>query len=91
MAKVEVRQDRKGYFYVEVTFRDPFEEIFEIAHHNYRFGDKALADKLATRVLKAIRANYPHSPSKVLDENHWVYTSSVYEGRIRKNIDIVYY
>lgn len=91
MYKVEVLQDRKGYFCVQVTFRDPCEDLFEIARHNYRFGDKALADKLAQCVLSAVRANMPYSPSQVLNEDHWDYVSSVYEHRMAKQVATVYY
>ncbi len=90
MVVVKVVQDSKGYFVVEIVYRESSEDIFEIARHNARFSDLKKAMKLSERVQKTIRANYPHSPVKVLNLQYWEFSSSAYESRMEHKVDVVY-
>lgn len=80
MAKVEILKERNG-FVVQVTWREPFEDMFEIAAHVARFENRLDAIRLQERVSAAVKAVGWDSPSKVLDAAHWNYRSSVYDGR----------
>ena len=70
----------KGKFVVEVCYREPFEDMFEIATHVARFAHPRAANALAARVREAVKAAYPKSPATVLDKNLWIYSSSAYRN-----------
>lgn len=80
--KVEVVRKRdhrtaKDWFTVEVTYREPFEYFFEIAHHHFQFEAAYDANKLAEKVRAAFKQiGLSKSLSFALDRAHWIYTSS---------------
>jgi hypothetical protein len=86
MCKVEVitRNDHRfgSKFVVQVTFREPFEHLFEIAEHAARFEHMIDANALAERVRIAVKENGWKSPSFVFDNEWWHYSSSAYTGRM---------
>lgn len=79
MAQVEVISTRQGYA-VEITYREPFEDIFEIAVHNARFESIIDAHRLKDRVKAAAHGVYPKSVSFALDSKCWNYRSSAYKS-----------
>ena len=76
MAKVEVVREG-GYHRVQVTYREPFEDFFEIAVHVAKFVHPRDASRLRDRVQAAIRAIAPQmSPGCALTQGLWNYRSS---------------
>jgi hypothetical protein len=86
MAKVEVlhRTDLKlgSKYVVQVTFREPFEHLFEICTHAARFEHMLDANALKVRVEAALKENGWKSPAFVFDNEWWRYSSSAYTGRM---------
>lgn len=83
MSNVEVFKDREG-FAVRVTYRDPFEYFFEIAVHVARFESGRDAVFLAERIRAKIKEiGLSKSIACILDPQHWNYSSSAYEGRMK--------
>jgi hypothetical protein len=83
MSNVEVFKSDEG-FAVRVTYRDPFEYFFEIAVHVARFESGRDAIFLAERVRAKIKEiGLSKSISCILDPQHWNYSSSAYEGRMK--------
>lgn len=83
MTKVEIVQVGREYL-VEITYREPFEDMFEIAQHAARFESKLDAELLQARVKKAVVANFPNSPRTVLDDLLWTWTSSMIEALYKR-------
>ena len=82
MAQVEVQQ-RKDGFVVQVTYREPFEDLFEIAEHNARFEHPRDAHRLAERVRAKLRENgLGRSYSFVINRAHWTYVSSAWSSQM---------
>ena len=85
MSKVEVIKRDEG-FAVQVTYRDPFEYFFEIAVHVARFKSGRDAIWLAERVRAKIKeSGLSKSVSCVLDSDHWNYSSSAYDQRMKRH------
>ena len=81
MAKIESLK-KDGKHLVQVTFREPFEDMFEIAQHDGRFEAYSDAARFAEKVSAAVRENgLARSVACVLSMDHWNYVSSVYDGR----------
>lgn len=82
MAKVEVVRayGREPGWNVEICYREPFEDLFEIAVHVSRFENIWDANRLAERVRAAVKGVYPKSPACALDATQWVYRSSAYRS-----------
>ena len=76
VTKVEIIQVERNWM-VQITYREPFEDIFEIAQHVGRLESKLDAEHLRDRVLRAVGMVYPQSPRMALDELLWNWTSSV--------------
>ncbi len=76
----------KGRFYVQVTFREPCEDLFEIADHIAHFEDRAAADRLVVRVAAAFKEiGLSRSKSFALSADCWNYVSSAFRPCVAKN------
>lgn len=82
MTKVEVTTDRKGRFLVQVTHREAFEDLFEIAQHEARFENRRDAERLADKVQSAMTEAFPFT-LRPLDEARWNFVSSAYDSRYK--------
>ena len=83
MATVEVVKEAEG-FAVQVTFREPFEYFFEITTHTARFVSMRDAVTLRERVRAKVKEiGLSKSISCILDRDHWNYSSSAYDGRMK--------
>ena len=85
MAKVEVFQigsgEFKNKFRVQVTHKEPFEDLYEVAHHIAHFVDRRDAENLAERVREKIKEiGLSKAPMNALSEGYWNYTSSAYRN-----------
>lgn len=80
--KVECVQSRGGMWRVKAWWREPFEDLFEIAVYNGVFKDARVAGAFRDQVEAEVRAAYPASPSVALPRSLWCYKSSACEGNM---------